>query len=84
MIEWKSMYLPAIIVDKHRLKRVSRDQRVVYLINFDGYYFVMPAEAGIQEHPAETCTYAFWMLGLALLARNDVPRSPLTCVEMRY
>jgi hypothetical protein len=36
----------------------------------------MPAQAGIQEYPARASTFASWIPGLALLARNDVA-SPL-------
>ncbi len=39
--------------------------------NSDGYDFVMPAKAGIQKHKALACSSAFWIPGLALLARND-------------
>ncbi len=31
----------------------------------------MPAEAGIQEHPAGTWTHAAWIPSLTFLARND-------------
>ncbi len=45
---------------------------VVYPIDADGYDFVMPAQAGIQEHTTWASGEASWIPGLALLARNDI------------
>ena len=36
----------------------------------------MPAQAGIQDLRANASDEAFWILGLALLARNDVFITP--------
>ncbi len=45
---------------------------VFHRIDSEGFGPVMPAQAGIQEDAVLTSSYASWIPGLAVLARNDV------------
>ena len=46
---------------------------VVCHTDVEGFKSVMPAKAGIQGDSALASSYTSWILGLALLARNDMP-----------